>query len=163
MALRPVRERFDEKVSPEPNTGCHLWTGSVDHRGYGWIRINRKSIKAHRWAFESQSGPIPAGMFVCHRCYQPACVNVAHMFLGTPADNHRDMVAKKRHAVGQSLPQSKLTDADVLELRRLHATGMFSVRELAKRFGITHMPAQSIVNRKTWKHINGEVGYRVHI
>lgn len=156
------RERFDRFVSPEPNTGCWLWTGSVDHRGYGWLRVDGAATKAHRWIFAATNGPIPEGMFVCHRCDTPACVNPVHLFLGSSAANVADMISKHRQAVGIRLPQHKMTEADVVEARRLHAAGGVSARSLARRFGITHMPMQSLLNGKTWKHLLTEARHRVH-
>lgn len=82
---------------PEPNSGCHLWTGTVCKHGYG--RIYRKGaspVLVHRVAWERVHGPIPAGLKVCHRCDTPSCVNPDHLFLGTQRDNLRDMYAKGR-------------------------------------------------------------------
>lgn len=66
-------------------TPCVLWAGRIDSDGYG--RIGRDF--AHRRAYESQRGPIPAGMTVDHECFTPACVNVTHMRLVTADENRR--------------------------------------------------------------------------
>ncbi|MHB1172823.1 MAG: HNH endonuclease signature motif containing protein [Lacisediminihabitans sp.] len=58
---------------------------------------NGRPVYVHRLAWQDANGPIPDGMLVCHRCDNPACYHLPHLFLGTYADNNRDMVAKGRH------------------------------------------------------------------
>lgn len=96
MKARPVLERFWEKV--QKLDGCWLWTAaSRTQAGYG-LFTPRHGIKvlAHRAMWEYTQGSVPAGLYVCHRCDNPGCVNPAHLFLGSHADNMRDMVAKGR-------------------------------------------------------------------
>lgn len=78
--------------------GCAEWTGARSRGGHGQIGIDGRRVGTHRVAWTLAYGPIPDGMFVCHRCDNPPCVNPAHLFLGTALDNMRDMVTKGRHA-----------------------------------------------------------------
>ncbi len=151
--MATVLERFAAKVVDEPSTGCRVWTGSLDHRGYGWFKVAKRTLKAHRWAFEQANGEIQPGMFVCHKCDTPACVRIDHLFVGSNRDNVDDMVLKRRQAVGRGLPQAKMTEAQVIEARRLYSLGGYTQRSLAGMFGITHMPMGAILSGKTWKHL----------
>lgn len=80
-------------------SGCLLWIGSKHRDGYGFISAKRGGAElVHRVAWRLAHGPIPAGLYVCHKCDVPACFNVEHLFLGTQSDNMIDMVRKGRWA-----------------------------------------------------------------
>lgn len=101
-------DRFMGHVTPEPNSGCWLWTGAVaDERwSYGMFRTKqRRTVRAHRRSFELFRGAIPSGKMVLHRCDVPSCVNPEHLFIGDAADNARDMSAKGRQG-GQVNPRA---------------------------------------------------------
>ena len=85
------------QAMPIPEAGCFLWLGAVNERGYGRVYSGRRMWQAHRLSWTQANGPIPAGMFVCHRCDTPSCVNPEHLFIGSPRDNVIDMAAKGRH------------------------------------------------------------------
>lgn len=91
-------------------------------------------------------GPIPRGMCVCHSCDMPACVRPDHLFLGTQADNLRDMARKGRRARGEKLPQSKLTSDYVRAIR--NASGTHA--EIAIRFGVSRPTISRAIAKKTW-------------
>lgn len=97
-------ERFWSKVTPAGDTECWLWTGFRDRNGYGRIRKGSKKSDptrtAHRHAWEMFNGSIPDGLLVCHKCDVANCVNPAHLFLGSTADNVADRVAKGRSSNG---------------------------------------------------------------
>lgn len=159
---------------PEPNTGCWLWSGSAMRDGYGRVCQRGKTVLAHRWAWELTHGPIPAGLFICHRCDVRGCCNPAHLFLGTHADNMADRNRKGRHARGASFsrrierwaaenPQAvakgerhgmaRITTEQVQAVRSAYGAGGVSQAELARRFGMTRQLISKIVLRTRWRHV----------
>jgi len=94
--------------SKRAESGCLEWTGSLIGRGYGRTRVGGKFYTLHRLAWTLAHGPIPDGMFVCHKCDNPKCFELSHLFLGTPSDNRRDCIAKGRaKSHGKPIDQRK--------------------------------------------------------
>lgn len=101
---------FLPRVEPEPMSGCWLWTGSIGSHGYGDLRTGGVHYLAHRLSWELHHGHIPPGLSVLHRCDNQRCVNPGHLFIGTHADNMRDMWSKGRgHRLGHPHPWRYLT------------------------------------------------------
>lgn len=98
-----------------PSKPCKLWQGAKTRAGYGLKTVHGKNIYVHREAWAKVHGPIPAGMCILHHCDTPACYEEEHLFLGTKADNIRDMDAKGRRNL-KPRPQ-KLSDVQVAEIR----------------------------------------------
>jgi transcriptional regulator with XRE-family HTH domain len=155
---RGLRARFDEKVRPDPRSGCWLWGGATRVDGRGIIRGEASEmVLAYRVAFELYVGPIGAGLFVCHHCDNPSCVNPAHLFAGTAGDNHRDMMRKGRGSpppasVGSAASWSKLTEEIVRECRARYADGE-SQSVLAREFGVSKPTMQHAIAGLTWRHV----------
>ena len=91
-----MQQRFLAKIERIPFSSCWYWSGYCMPKGYGHFGVSskRQNALAHRVAWEIFRGDIPSGMFVCHRCDVPGCVNPEHLFLGTNSDNIQDAVAK---------------------------------------------------------------------
>lgn len=94
-----LREIIESRADPVPESGCWLWTYSLNNKGYGRLAFNGKPRLVHRLAYTEYNGAIPEGMSVCHKCDTPSCVNPTHLFLGTQSDNAIDMVRKMRSYV----------------------------------------------------------------
>lgn len=153
---RPLEDRFWEKVvwNGDPDE-CWTWEGSKDRHGYGRLQKPHRGgpISAYRFAWELFNGPIPDDTpFVCHHCDNPSCVNPSHLFLGTQADNMADCKAKGRIAVGDRLPQSKLTPEDVRTIREWYPAG-WTQQDLAEAFGVGQSQISNLLTGKTWSHV----------
>lgn len=161
---RPIEERFFEKVSPEPNSGCWLWIAATSRFGYGKIGHpdSRTPLDAHRVSWTIHHGPIPPGLEVMHRCDVPQCVNPDHLTLGTHADNMADASQKGRMknkkdltlVQGEKNARAILTERDVLSIRKRAATGIYGIRcSLAREYGVSSATIYHIVDRTIWKHL----------
>jgi hypothetical protein len=149
-ASRPAEERFWRFV--RVTDGCWEWEGGLSTRGYGRLTVGGRKVLAHRFSYELHRGPIPRGLFVCHHCDNPRCVNPGHLFPGTVTDNSRDMVGKGRQAraEGADNPNAKLSAAEVREGIRLREAGV-PRREVAGRFGISERMVSWITTGRSWK------------
>lgn len=153
----PAIERVLSNISPEPNSGCWLFTAGCNHGGYGRVRdASGRMVKAHRVSYEHFKGPIPLQMFVMHACDVPCCCNPDHLTIGTPKDNTSDMVRKGRHVAGKSRQcgvqnsQSKLTDEAVRHIRQRKMTGV----AYANLYGVHPTTISSVLRGQAWAHVH---------
>lgn len=147
-----LAKRFWDKV--HKTDGCWEWTASLDRYGYGKFSSEQGQWqRAHRISWQLTHGYIPPKTCVLHRCDNPKCVNPEHLFLGTHADNMRDMYAKDRRRArrGESHGMARLSQVQVDAIRNLDANGNWTLLELATRFGVSQSTIWSVVNGKTWR------------
>ena len=138
----------------EPNSGCLLWLGSVDTLGYGRIYYRGKRRKVHRLIYELAHNADINSLFVCHKCDNPGCVNPNHVFIGTAKDNTSDAVSKGRMGLLGSLNRSaKLTEREVMEIKRIKKDTNESNWKIGKRFGVGKQIIANIINGANWAHI----------
>lgn len=159
---------------------CWLWGASKTKKGYGRFKFEGRRQRAHRFAWQSMFGRIPAGLHVLHSCDTPSCCNPAHLFLGTNRDNMTDRNQKGRQAKGdrngtRSKPwtrprgenhpsitkpwsrprgerhsRSKLTWEQVQKIRQEYTRGVLSQNGLAVRYGVSRSAIEAIVQNRTW-------------
>lgn len=157
----PLIERFEAGYMTEPNSGCWIWVGAVINRTdgeqpRGKIRAgNKHQENAARVSYRLFKGEIPTGLFVCHRCDTPLCVNPNHLWLGTGAENSADMVAKGRNRTmgicrrGALNTRAKLTEGDVRDIRADQATAS----AIASRYGVSRETIRDIKTGRNWAHV----------
>jgi len=150
-----VAARFWSHVHKREAGECWLWSGGQIKR-YGQTKVDGKSIGAHRlsWII-ANNADIPVGICVCHSCDVTACVNPAHLFLGTTQENTKDRDIKGRHRVvfGDKHYAAKLTTNDVVKIKALFAKGGISRRKIAKQYGVAHTVINHVINGSAWKHV----------
>lgn len=144
---------FWAKVKNGPG-GCWVWTGYRQWFGHGALTRTAdgkpRTVLAHRHAWTLLKGPIPADKCLLHTCDNPPCVNPDHLYIGDRIDNAADRLSRGRAAKGEKL--GRLTEADVLEIRRLK--GKVRAGDLAVRFGVSRTHVYAIQHRGCWKHLS---------
>lgn len=155
-----AERRLLASIDIDLRTGCWNWAKSKNKRGYGYIGVGsqkteHKAKLAHRvsaWLFLNID--LDSALEVCHTCDTPSCVNPDHLFVGTHADNMRDMFAKGRRqaAKGERSGVAKVTGEQVKEIRRRLDEGEQQV-PLAREYGIAQTQVSRIKRRESWRHI----------
>ena len=158
-APAPIEERFWRYVDKRAD-GCWPWLGGGrSAKGYGHLgECGRggKMVLAHRLSFEIHNGPIPTGLVVMHSCDNPACVNPAHLRVGSMAENIKEAYDKGRkvcrppHKQGEEHGAAKITEQIVREIRSEQGK---TIRQIARERGLSKSLVARVRHRKTWRHI----------
>lgn len=173
--------RFWSKV--DKSGDCWNWTARTDRHGYGKFRPdggNISEVGAHRVSWVIANGPIPNDRIVCHTCDNRLCVNPAHLWLGTPAENSADMARKGRVICGNTPdtaargdrhwsrthpeefaaahrgernPSARLNE-DIVRSIRIAFAGGESQGSIGRRLGIPQPHVSRIVLRRSWPHVD---------
>lgn len=148
----PLIDRFWLSVDPGPSDQCWEWKRHLDKGGYGHIMDTGKIRGAHRVSYELHHGRIPDGMHVRHRCDNPACVNPAHLELGTNAENVADKFIRGRSASGPAIVRQatlKLTPELVLAIR----ADTRRTAEVASDYGLSMAHVRNVRSGKAWSWV----------
>ena len=138
---QPLSERFWSKV--QKSEGCWLWQASLNTSGYGHILVANGTIRpAHQVAWFLETGDWP-DLCVCHHCDTPRCVRFAHLFLGSHAENMRDMTRKGRN------PHARLTEIQVRQIRAALAAGA-TPKQVASEMSLNPESVRNIGRGKRW-------------
>jgi hypothetical protein len=147
--------RLKEITWDVDKNGCWNCTShSPSNGGYPRHKVNYKGKRISHTMFEKYNGPIPEGMIVCHKCDNKMCVNSDHLFIGTQADNMKDMCNKGRKFItkGELDGMAKLTESQVLEIRQIKEKRGLSHAKIAEMFNTSTSNIGLIVQGKRWKH-----------
>jgi len=163
-----VVEKFHDNYIPVPESGCWLWIGSLLRKGYGAMKVGRKShvpMRAHRLSYELHFGNIPSGLFICHRCDTPSCVNPDHLYAGTAKDNCVDRDSRGRGrfflrenggptrvATGVDHYKAKFTEDDIRNIRRMLSEGI-SQTAIGRKYGVAQAHISLIKSGKIWRGV----------
>lgn len=163
-----LQQRLRHYSIRDPKTECVLWTGYRDPAGYGRLTHNGPLL-AHRAAWIVRHGPIPKGLFVCHKCDVRACLNPKHLFLGTHQENMADMAAKMRRERGIENGPERRPDKspEILRIEMLgreFVTRVLAIRPLTEVSGrtppATNRPSPSKTGHRPRRRSAGREGYR---
>lgn len=147
-------ERFFNKVNKTDY--CWIWLGAKhSYKGYGSFFNGNKIVKAHRFSYEHFIGQVPENYCVLHICDNPSCIRPDHLFIGTNQDNVNDKVNKNRHPKGQSCVNSKLSDEEVIEIKKAQLSYYWGQNsDLAHFYKVSNRTISDIKIGKRWAHIS---------
>ncbi len=134
-----AKDRIETKLHYIPESGCHIFIGFQNEKGYGRLKIGGRNYQTHRLSWMIHRGEIEDGMQVLHKCDTPSCCNPDHLMIGSNQDNIDDAVAKGRRF-------TKLTPSQVAEIRQ----GKESIRSFARKFSVARSTVFEAKYGHTW-------------
>jgi hypothetical protein len=146
--------------SRRSDSGCLEYQGPLNRKGYG----RQFNQLVHRIAWVATHGDIPDGLFVCHRCDNPRCLEPTHLFLGTNTDNMRDCARKRRlfhqqhpelAVRGEQVGTARLSNSQVLQIAKLLSNRTKEYQEIASLFGVSKDCIHDIAYGRSWAHLTG--------
>lgn len=142
------RIKFDDSED-----GCWEWSGAKTW-GYGvvWDPFRRRMSRATRIVWQLAHGPIPPKFFACHRCDNPSCCRLSHLFLGTQTHNMADAVRKGRMTHGADIKWVVLKAEDIPAIRQARADGR-TFQSIGDEFGVSKATIRDVVVGNSWKHV----------
>ncbi len=147
---KDVLERFVTKFERRGANDCWPWTGAKNNNGRGVFSWTERV--ASRAAYVLFVGPIPDGQVVRHTCDNGACVNPAHLLLGSQRDNMQDAIDRHRFVRGEASPNAKLDEDRVRSI----LTSTDSIEVLADRYSVSPEMIGMIQRGLRWKHVEVE-------
>jgi hypothetical protein len=161
--IEPI-ERLKKFLDTMDSDKCWNFEGADCGNGYKGFQLGKTTKLAHRAAYILFVGPIPKGLWICHKCDNKHCCNPSHLFLGTSTDNVRDAMEKRRWFTanrisaansprGENHHKSKLKDSDIVAIRARIKKGETQA-SIAKEYGLWHTTISRIARGIGWKHIS---------
>lgn len=162
-ALKPCDQltmaRIESRVERLPEAGCWIWMGATTNAGYGKISVLGKLQLAHRASYLASSGGIDDSLMVCHVCDVRSCVNPNHLYQGTQLQNVADAINRMKFAFGGKNGWSKLTEENVLEIRKMISNGI-KMLDIAEHFKVSRHCIKDIKSSKRWSWLKKSEAFK---
>lgn len=145
-------DRYWSKVDEPNSNGCWLWNAGKLVSGYGIYSVKHKNKPATHYSYADIHGSVPEGKFMLHHCDVRACVNPFHLYAGTRQDNVDDMYRRNRenNIKGTAVPNSKLTEEIVREMRHMRSEYGATFVDIADYFGVSKSTASHAITGINW-------------
>lgn len=136
---------------------CWIWTAKKSKYGYGNFSVTipgenkQKTFISHRFAWEEANGPIPDGLYLLHKCDNPACVRPSHVYPGTQKQNRADCVNRGREPRGSKKPNAIFTEEVIRDVRARRVAGE-NLAAIARELGVNYFSLYNAVTRN-WRHV----------